>query len=266
MFVGGSFRCAPETEKFLDLIIRINAELERAVFPLLMTEKTVERFWTQALQLKSDGPSYWLLLVRLAEAALLCAGNYADNGEFQAAGDLLLNPREMLVHRRDEGSSIVKNRHGRLSEQFGLGGAGRRHLMKQFSAGIWLETTKSPLLPHMTQVLRESARISRTYLQRLEKCQRRIADALAFLAAWCIFDSAELWRRLETVSARERAFAESCLCRFDARIFRRIGADLKRSLAEPGYRSPFLAGQHTRENEVKRVSPVTVPAIAGSPE
>ena len=28
-------------------------------------------------------PWYWLLMARLAEAALLCAGNYADNCEYQ---------------------------------------------------------------------------------------------------------------------------------------------------------------------------------------
>ena len=36
---------------------------------------------------------YWLTYVRIREAALLCAGNYADNGEYQAAGDLLVNPQ-----------------------------------------------------------------------------------------------------------------------------------------------------------------------------
>ena len=140
----------------MESITRINAELERTVSPHLMTEKSVESCWSQARQLKGDGPSYWLLLVRLTEAALLCAGNYADNCEYEAAGDFLVNPREILVHRRGDGRSTTKNRHGRLSEQFGLEGVERLRSMKRFSAGVCLEITKPPLLPHMTQVLRES--------------------------------------------------------------------------------------------------------------
>ena len=137
--------------------------MERAVSPHLMTERSVESCWSQARQLKGDGPSYWLLLVRLAEAALLCAGNYADNCEYEAAGDFLVNPREIIVHRRGDGRSTTKNRHGRLSEQFGLEGVERHRSMKRFSAGVCLEITKPPLLPHMAQVLGESGCISQSY-------------------------------------------------------------------------------------------------------
>jgi hypothetical protein len=230
-----------------------------------MTEKTVESWWSQAVQLKGDSPSYWLLLVRIAEAALLCAGNYADNCEYEAAGDFLVNPREILVHRRSDGHSEAKNRHGRLSRQFGLEGAEHHNSLKRFSAGMDVEITKPPLLPHMARVLRESGCISRFFIQRIEELQRRIADSLAFLAAWRIFDSIELWRRLEASSPRERAFAESHLCRFDGVVFNRIGADLRRSLAKPDGRSPFLAGFHPGGNGLKRTSPAPVHAIAGSP-
>ena len=265
MVVGGSFRCMPEAEQTLEFITRINAALEQAGSLHLMTEKTVESWWSQAVQLKGDSPSYWLLLVRIAEAALLCAGNYADNCEYEAAGDFLVNPREILVHRRSDGHSEAKNRHGRLSRQFGLEGAELHNSLKRFSAGMDVEITKPPLLPHMARVLRESGCISRFFIQRIEELQRRIADSLAFLAAWRIFDSIELWRRLEASSPRERAFAESHLCRFDGVVFNRIGADLRRSLAKPDGRSPFLAGFHPGGNGLKRTSPAPVHAMAGSP-
>jgi len=249
----------------LESITRINAEVERAVSPHLMTERTVESCWSQARQLKGDGPSYWLLLVRLAEAALLCAGNYADNCEYEAAGDFLVNPREIIVHRRGDDRSTTKNRHGRLSEQFGLEGVERHRSMKRFSTGVCLQITKPPLLPHMAQVLGESGCISQSFIHRLEELQCRIADALAFLAAWRIFDSAELWRRLEASSPRERVFAESHLCRFDAQVFHLIGEDLRRSLVEPDHRSPFLSGPHMGEKELKRTSLTTALAPASSP-
>jgi hypothetical protein len=137
--------------------------------------------------------------------------------------------------------------------------------MKRFSAGVYLEITKPPLLPHMARVLSESGCISQSYIQRLEELQCRIADALAFLAAWRVFDSAELWRRLEASSPRERVFAESHLCRFDALVFHRIGADLRRSLTEPDCWSPFLSEPHMGENGLKRTSPATALAPASSP-
>jgi hypothetical protein len=121
------------------------------------------------------------------------------------------------------------------------------------------------LLPHMTQVLRGPACISPAYLQRLEEGQCRIADTLAFLAAWQIFDSAQLCRRLQTSSAQERVFAESHLCRFDTKVFHRIGKDLRRSLADPDYESAFLAWPHRSGNGLKQTAPATVLALANSP-
>jgi hypothetical protein len=265
MTVLGSCRQMSEEEHALDSIVRINAEIEREVASHLVNEKVIEDYWSRARRLDGDSPKYWLLLVRLAEAALICAGNYADNCEYEAAGDFLVNPREILVHILADGRSTVKNRHGRLSEQFGLEGAEHHHLMKLFSVGVYLEMTKAPLLPHMTKVLRKSEWISPAYLQRLEKGQRRIADTLAFLAAWRIFDSAALWQRLQVTSAQERAFAESHLCRFDTRVFHQIGASLQRSLAEPDYRSPFLAGPNLGVNRLKPMSPATELALAGPP-
>jgi hypothetical protein len=265
MVVGSSFRRMPVAEQTLEFITRINSELERAVSTHLMTEKTVESGWSQARQLKGDDPSYWLLLVRLTEAALLCAGNYADNCEYEAAGDFLVNPREIIVHKRGDGRSTAKKRHGRLSEQFGLEGVEGLNSMKTFSASVCLEITKPPLLPHMARVLKESGCISKSFLHRLEELQRRIADALAFLSAWRIFDSAELWRRLEASAPCERVFTETHLCRFDVQVFHRIGEDLRRSMAEPDYRSSFLSRFRMGENGLKRTLPATVHALAGSP-
>jgi hypothetical protein len=63
------------------------------------------------------GPAYWLTLARLTEATLLCAGHNADNCEFQVAGDLLANPRRIRIFIKGRAGSMIKNRHGRLSDQ-----------------------------------------------------------------------------------------------------------------------------------------------------
>jgi hypothetical protein len=255
-----------DPKQALECIARISTEVERKDAPHLLNEKIIERCWSHASRFESGCPrGYWLLVARLTEATLLCAGNYADSGEFEATGDLLVNSREIIVHSRNGGQSAVKRRHGRISSQFISTGVVRKEQMNTFYARISLETTKPPLLPHMTQVLKRSGFISQFYLRRLEECQRQIAATLGFLSAWSIFDAAELFRRLEASSPRERAFVESQLCRFDARVFYQIGADLRRILAEPGYPSPFLTEAsfgHRREyREPIKVAPICAQSL-----
>jgi hypothetical protein len=235
----------PSVHRFLEPVIRIDYELDKGVSACLLNEHSIEDLWAAARRLECDGSCYWLLMARLAEAALLCAGNYADSCEYRAAGDFLVNPREIRVVDRRKGSSTLKNRHGRLSEQFGIERVGCcQGKLKEFASSMALETTQLPLLPHMTSALRASGFISEDYLQQLDLKQCRIADALAFLAAWGIEEAAQLWRRLLTATAGEREFVESNLCRFDRGTFQRLGADLHRSLATPDYQSPFLTGRH----------------------
>jgi hypothetical protein len=231
--------CTPGTA--LGKLAEIDAELERKVESGLTNEQLIERCLFGATSLETTGRSYWLILMRLAEAALLCAGNYADNCEYKAAGDFIVNPREILIYRKTGGSPMIKKRHGRLSEQFGVEGGERLRWMKLFRSSFFLKVTKPPLLQHLTKTLRESAWISRDYIHRLEQGQQHIARTLAFLAAWRISDSEELYRRLKVDPEKERTFAESHLCRFDTRVFHQIGASLRRCLAVPDATSPFLA-------------------------
>jgi len=239
MTVRVSSRHGPAADRAREPILRIDSEVEREVVSHLVDEKGIESYWSRARRLECDSPAYWLLLLRLAEAALLCAGNYADNCEYQAAGDFLVNPREILVYSRGDGGSTIKKRHGRLSEQFGFNGLNQQS-MKRFSSSTHLEIIKPPFLPHMAQVLGESGRIARGFLKRLEECQCRIADTLGFLAAWHVSDSAELWRRRQSCSGQQEV-ADSHLCRFDLKVFHQIGENLRQSLKKTNYWSPFLS-------------------------
>jgi len=218
----------------------MNEQIERNVTLNLTHETMIEQWWTDARRRKDDGPAHWLLLARIAEVALLCAGNYADNCEIEAAGDFLVNPREIIIREKQSGRTVIKNRHGRLSTQFGLGGSERKMALKRFFSGVALEVTKLPLLPQMAQVLADSGCISSFYLNRFKTGRRQIADTLTFLAAWPVSDVIELKQRLEAATPQEREFVESCLCRFDLRVFHQIGTDLRYSLEEPGLRSAFL--------------------------
>jgi hypothetical protein len=229
--------------KTFELLTQVNHELERGVSSRLLDECTIEGHWASVCDLDWECSAYWLLMARIAEATLLCAGNHADNCEYRAAGDLLVNPREIGIHDVHGSWHITKNRHGRLSDQFMKDGSDRRMWMRDFGALNHLEVTKPPLLPHMAQVLRGSRRISEEYLERFQKMQCRIADTLAFTAAWRLKDSADLWRRMETCSAAEREFALSNLCRFDTGVFQQIGRDLRQAMLRSDHRSPLLCGR-----------------------
>ena len=69
---------------------------------------------------------YWLSLARINELAILCAGNYAESCEFTLAGDLLMNPRLILIHVRGCPQPVVKERHTALTEQFSPYGPHKR--------------------------------------------------------------------------------------------------------------------------------------------
>jgi hypothetical protein len=265
MTVSGSLKQLMGAPPSSDAIFAINGDLEQPGSPLLLTEKTVEGLWSRALRIEGSRPGRWLLLVRVAEAALLCAGNYADNCEFSAAGDFLVNPREIVIRSRCGEHSIIKNRHGRLSDQLGPAWADPFQSTRRCLAGVDLEITRPPLLPLMTRVLKESGRVATAFIQRLEGGQRRIADALSFLAGWKITDSIDLWRRMLATSASERVFVESCLCRFNTKVFFRIGDDLRRSLAQPDYRSAFLAEPLECVNPPPRGPSATMRGIAEVP-
>jgi len=265
MTAAGSLKHLADASPSSDAIFAINGDLEQTGSPLLLTEKTVERCWSRALALGGEQAGRWLLLIRLAEAALLCAGNYADNCEFRAAGDFLVNPREIVIRSRCGGPSTIKKRHGRLSDQLGFTRGDQPTSTQRFPAGVVLEITRPPLLPLMTRILKESGRVASPFIRRLEEGQRRIADALAFMAGWRIADSVEFWRRLKASSPSERAFAESCMCRFDTQIFYRIGDELQRSLTRPDYRSSFLSGSHVCGNQPACRSSAALLELAEAP-
>ena len=94
------------TEKIL---MDFNYLLEDVSSAMRLNEEFLEQ---KVSELEEVGPIngkfYWLTLARLNELTLLCAGNYADNFEFTAAGDLLVNPRCILVHIKNRIRPVIK--------------------------------------------------------------------------------------------------------------------------------------------------------------
>ncbi len=171
---------------------------------------------------------YWLTYARLFELALLCAGNYADHFEFAAAGDLLVNPRLILIHFKSGCTPVKKDRHRKLTEQF-------HHV-----ADTLPEIVEKPLLAHMHGQMARSGYLSKEYLDFGERRMERIADAIGFLASWHLTAESAFYLQTQGTSPSEKRFIESSLCRFDKEIFFELGRDLRKLAADPYQKSWFL--------------------------
>ncbi len=215
-------------------LLHLNALLDAAILPYEVNEGQIEA-WLNVLEASGvqAGPVYWLLWIRLTEAALLCAGNYANNCEFSAAGDLLVNPREIKVHAKDTRPPVRKRRHGRLSDQFRTNGLSRRYAIETIKNDYQLEITRPPLLPYLLGSLKASGRVADAYLAHTDRRMRQITDTMGFLTSWQIFEAAELHRRTLSATPETRSFIASHLCGFDSRIFLQAGNAVHRLTIDP---------------------------------
>jgi hypothetical protein len=208
--------------------LMLNEELDNLRLIHEINEASIERF-LKILEDSdtSDQPCYWLAMARIFELALFCAGNYADNCEFPAAGDLLVNPRKILIHQKGYPNSLVKERHGRISGQLNKGGRYRKHSPGLLKHEISVEITKPAILPYLFERMQHGQRIAAWYLRTAEDRMKKIADTIGFLSAWPVSRFEDLHRRMQTASPKTRRFIVAHLCRFDTRYFQRLGREIK---------------------------------------
>lgn len=210
-------------------------EFNQALDDIVRTGLANEPFLNSKFhELEGMGPAdpdyfYWVSLARLNELALLCAGNYADNCEFSAAGDLLVNPRLILVRSTVWPFAVKKLRHGRVTDQFVRMGKTREEVIQWVKNEVRFETVEAPLLPHLLELLKCSRHFTDAYLDSVGTRMQNIADTIIFLSSWRISSIEDLHIRLRTVSPSERRSIESNLCRFDATVFHALGKELPRS-------------------------------------
>jgi hypothetical protein len=221
-----------------------NASLEQEAAPSNLNEDFIE---SRLCELEQIGPDcaetceiYWLTYARLFELALLCAGNYADHFEFAAAGDLLANPRLILIHFKSGCSAAKKDRHRKLTDQFRYVAGNRQAVVTWLKQETIPEIVEKPLLPHMQERMARSGFLSKEYLDLVERRMERIADAIGFLASWHLAESSAFYLRVQCVSASEQSFIESNLCRFDKETFFELGEVLRRLALDPSHNSRFL--------------------------
>ncbi len=226
-------------------VFELNRELTGLDVPGSINESVIEYF-LDGLELcdMKEQPVYWLMMARLTETALLCAGNYADNCEFTAAGDLLINPRKIVVHEHKSRKSWVKKRHGRLSDQFNTKSVPLDMIGSSRLPEHSLEVVKPALLPYMIEQLEDSRRIPPRHIHNVKALMGKIVDTMGFLRAGSLESMEALHHLLGKGSTKEQAFIQANLCRFDSRIFDRLGEEIE-LLEASGHISGFMSSGTT---------------------
>lgn len=237
-----SLSLAEDHIEFNDIrLFDYNRSLEEVSYPTCLNEKLLEQKFSE---LEEVGPIredlYCLTLARINELALLCAGNYADNFEFTAAGDLLVNPRLILVHIKNRIRPVIKKRHSRITDQFKNVASTRGEVIQWLKKETLLEIKKEPLLPYLYESLKNSGYMTQEYLLSIDRRMKQIADVIALLWSLHLPDSHYFHQWLQYTTQSEREFIKSRLCQFDMSKFYDLGHDIHEIIQHEGYRSSFL--------------------------
>ena len=187
---------------------------------------------------------YWLTLARINELAILCAANYAENFEFALVGDLLVNPRLVLVHVKGASQPTIKKRHTRLTEQFCHKAPSKREVIRWLTSHTIVENRTDALLPDLLGCLRESGVFSHAFVTSIENRLKQLADLTAHLACQPFENRTAFEEWLEKASADDREFMKSICCQFDSGRYRLLGKHIDQMACDPDYESCFLT-QHS---------------------
>lgn len=232
--------------------MEFNAVLDREARPENLNEGFLARKLDELDGLDAGrGAPYWLTLARITELALICAGTYADNGELAAVGDLLVNPRLIVIHVRGLSEPLVKDRRVCMARQL-------RHLVptadgvvEWLKGNTWVEIRKEPLLPHLYQRLEQPGLLASSYLESVERRMKRVADVIAFLAAWNLPEGCDVGARLLSLPGQEAKFVGENLCHFGWTLFVGLGEKVRR-FGRDGINNSRLASASTLQGWVSQ--------------
>jgi hypothetical protein len=227
-----------------NLILYFNDLLDKKAHYFSLNESALENLIDQLddLALVKDA-SYWLTLARIHELVLLCAENYANNGELTLVGDLLLNPRLILVHVRGHDRPIVKKRHVPLTEQFKSVAESVQEVIAWLIAETSLEIRHEALLPHLQDKLEKSGYFSGNFFENMNQRKIKITELTGFLTSAGLNDSLDLYHWLRRAGPSECKIMESKFCPCSPDLFLGLGRQV-RELAQ----NPFMpVGTKNRE-------------------
>jgi len=219
---------------------------------LLPNEARCEQWLEELMSIEDADPRlFCLTLARLAELALKQAGDCADTCEFQAAGDLLANPRRIEIFVQGRTDPVAKDRHCGLCGQF-ASAIGRENPVAWLSRETIPHVCETALIPCMKERLASSGWVCSDYLSMLDQRMCRVADTMAFFTAWQIIDYRDLSKRMACAGPEDRAVIEANLCRFDFDCFDEMGDDIERIIGNAEASSRYLEGRDKGGSAGKR--------------
>jgi hypothetical protein len=211
-----------------NLILQFNDLLDKKSPFLSFNENALENLLEQlANRIFFRDVSYWLTMARINEIVLLCAGNYANNGEFSLMGDLLLNPRLTLIHIRGQNRPVVKKRHTLLTDQFRHIAESKTDIIQWLKKETIVEIKVKALLPHLLQGLENSGVIQKEYLESVKTRTKQIADWVEFLHGWGLLNSVTLFTWLSNARPSARKMFDSKRIHLDLEPFWELGRQIK---------------------------------------
>jgi hypothetical protein len=224
-----------------DAVVRINRMMEEKAGLHQLNEGVLVKLLNR---LEEDAfvcdTLYWLSLARINELAVLCAENYARNCEVTLVGDLLVNPRLVLVHVRGAGQPVVKKRHARLTDQFSRKGASRESVIQWLKRHTIVENRTDALLPDLLRRLKDSELFCDAYVDSVENRLKRIADLTAYLACRQFESGTDLEKWLQGGDAEDQHLVRAMCRPLDFNLFWRLGDHVSQTACNPHYESCFL--------------------------
>jgi hypothetical protein len=183
---------------------------------------------------------YWLSLARINELTIVCADNYARNCEFALAGDLLINPRLILIHLKGRAQPIVKKRHTPLTEQFKHMAPSRDGVITWLKSQTLVETRKRALLPHLLDRMIQSGFFQKSHIKSVENREKRVADTISLLACRRFQEpsSAVVW--LPGSLHDDRVVTETGVAPCGFEQFVLLGKEMEAALSHCPMKSRFL--------------------------
>ena len=151
-----SIAARDEVQETAKILRDFNRLLEDVSSTMSLNEEYLEQKVSELEEIGTiNGELYWLTHARVNELTLLCAGNYANNFEFTAAGDLLVNPRCIRIHIKNRIRPVIKKRHSKLTDQFRSVASTRGEVIQWLKKETLLEIKKEPLLPYLYESLKK---------------------------------------------------------------------------------------------------------------
>lgn len=229
--VNGTVPASSDTSR-IRMLFRYNNELEKQVSLIQLNERFLDEKLEELERISSCSDMIeGLTLARLTELALMCAGNYANNGHITEVGDLILNPRLILVHIKGEPFPTEKERHTRMTVQFKDKCMSHGDIMEWLKNNTMVQTVKEPILPHLIALLEKNGNFYE-YLESVRERLSGIVTLISQLSGSRIPEPMSVMEWISSLEHHDRMFMETMLYTLDKTVFDDLGCMIRSIYAD----------------------------------